>query len=300
MLTETIKNTDGTETTVQYHSEGFGRGARPAINVKWHGVYDVAQSAAVKALADELGEQWVTADGAPDSALDLAVQMASEEWWETAADAALRLGLGAIETEGRSGGWLVFTDGRDPQEMQPYNAGLVDDPNDLDLLHCDYCSVIETAADLPSDWNGETGNHEACEERVAWLAAYRTMVQWCEATIDGGDVPALPARVNILGGETDDTPTEAYHSDGVAADVLWRLSDMAEQERDRRATTEVVRSFTESQLREALAGGTSGQQARVLAAYVFGGQPRMQAAYADPDSYKPLTEADAATTSEAD
>ena len=36
-------------------------------------------------------------------------------------------------------------------------------PYGEDSLHCDYCSVIECAADLTPDWNGETGNHLSCE-----------------------------------------------------------------------------------------------------------------------------------------
>ena len=34
-----------------------------------------------------------------------------------------------------------------------------------DSLHCDYCDVIENAADLTPDWNGETGCHLSCEDR---------------------------------------------------------------------------------------------------------------------------------------
>lgn len=39
----------------------------------------------------------------------------------------------------------------------------LDDP---DALHCDLCDVVETAADLTPDWNGETGNHLSCERKA--------------------------------------------------------------------------------------------------------------------------------------
>jgi hypothetical protein len=33
-------------------------------------------------------------------------------------------------------------------------------------LHCDHCTVVESADDLTPDWNGETGNHRSCEARI--------------------------------------------------------------------------------------------------------------------------------------
>ncbi len=33
-------------------------------------------------------------------------------------------------------------------------------------LFCDLCSKVEHAADLTTDWNGETGNHLSCERNA--------------------------------------------------------------------------------------------------------------------------------------
>lgn len=43
--------------------------------------------------------------------------------------------------------------------------GLTEFRADNDALHCDYCTTVESAADLTPDWNGETGNHVSCERR---------------------------------------------------------------------------------------------------------------------------------------
>jgi hypothetical protein len=41
----------------------------------------------------------------------------ARNWWELATEQANELRLGEIEQEGRSGGWLVFSDGRDPLDF---------------------------------------------------------------------------------------------------------------------------------------------------------------------------------------
>jgi hypothetical protein len=93
-------------TSVAYHSDGF-RGGRPAINVKVHDRdmdgYEQLEASMGEKRAQELYE--------------IAEEFVGRWWWEAAEQEANELGLGPIEQEGRSGGWLVFTDGRDPLEF---------------------------------------------------------------------------------------------------------------------------------------------------------------------------------------
>jgi hypothetical protein len=98
--------------SVAYHSD-YLRPGRPAINVKvrpFH--FDAAYSAAHDALAANpmVGEEGANFLG------ECAYEALAEEFWRDAAAYAEELGLGAIEQEGRSGGWLVIAD-TDPRDM---------------------------------------------------------------------------------------------------------------------------------------------------------------------------------------
>lgn len=99
-----------TDTHVAYHSD-YLRSARPAVNVKvrmLHADRDYA------ALYDRIaGNPTLDADALAEAAWEYVCR----RFWDDAAIEADRLGLGAIEQEGRSGGWLVLTDGRDPLDM---------------------------------------------------------------------------------------------------------------------------------------------------------------------------------------
>lgn len=131
-------------TEVQYHAEMW-RPARPAINVKSYG--SGWNDPRVIELERAQGQE------ATEAYLQTAWEQYAEEWWIDAADMARELGLGPIEQEGRSGGWLVFSDGRDPADM-------------FDTEECE--------------------DPEACEgltDRAMWLSAYRQMVEWCRETI---------------------------------------------------------------------------------------------------------------------
>lgn len=124
------------DTTVTYHRDGYGP-ARPAVNVKvhvtgrdyWPDAFDVNDEAA------EIGRSTSL------SFMEVAYDRIVTDFWQDAADLAADLGLGPIEQEGRSGGWLVLTDGSWPD---------LEDPDD----------------GLPAD-------------RAAWLAAYRQLSDWC-------------------------------------------------------------------------------------------------------------------------
>lgn len=101
MFTETVKGTE-----VAYHSEYSGD-ARPAIRVK---VYDFDRETFDR-LTRSMGE------ARAEQLFEYAQYAVASAWWDEAAAMADALGLGGIEQEGRSGGWLVFTDGRDPLDM---------------------------------------------------------------------------------------------------------------------------------------------------------------------------------------
>jgi hypothetical protein len=138
-----------TETTVAYHSDG-PRAARPAVNVKVHG-FDRAAFDALSAALDEpeLGQYQNRAE----RLYQMAEEVTFEIFWSGAEAEAARRGLGPIEQEGRSGGWLVLTDGRDPQDESTFDVGGLD-PDDDDIV----------------------------EQRGAateWLAAYRELAAWC-------------------------------------------------------------------------------------------------------------------------
>lgn len=140
--------------SVAYHADGYGP-ARPAVNVKCGSPWGAAEYA----LADSLGSV-ERAEGY----LETAFESLAARFWSDAAEMALALGLGPIEQEGRSGGWLVLTDGRDPQDM---------------AVACD--STVESI------------RYEAQSERASWLAAYRQLADWCAE-----QVRTAPARVAAL------------------------------------------------------------------------------------------------------
>jgi len=120
-------------TSVAYHSDYFGP-ARPAINVKipWSGY-----GSQEEAIRDRLTANPAIGEDRTEELFRTAEEIILREAWSDAEQEAERLGLGPIEQEGRSGGWLVFSDGRDPQEF-------------------------------------------GGAKRIAWLAAYRAMVAFCE------------------------------------------------------------------------------------------------------------------------
>lgn len=146
-----------TETTVAYHRDGYHRDGfgpgRPAINVKYHGRLwaDTDYDRIMRRLAGNPAIGEAESERMAEQAYD---QIAAA-FWSDAADQAQWLGLGAIEQEGRSGGWLVLTDGRDPADPETFGFSV----------------------------EGETGDEPWTrqEEQAirAWLAAYRQMVEWC-------------------------------------------------------------------------------------------------------------------------
>lgn len=148
-----------TETTVAYHRDGFGPG-RPAINVKYHGRLwaDTDYDRIMRRLAGNpaIGE------AESERMAEQAYEQIAAAFWSDAADQARWLGLGAIEQEGRSGGWLVFSDGYDPDEDYDYGY------DDADLA-------------------------AAAERQQRWLAAYRQMVEWCAEQLAAvpGDMVAI-------------------------------------------------------------------------------------------------------------
>lgn len=97
-------------TTVAYHADGHDA-ARPAVNVKL-GLYDQRPLDELRAT---LGE------AEADALIELAQEIVVNDALNDAAYLARQSGLGEIEQEGRSGGWLVFTDGRDPQDSMTFD-----------------------------------------------------------------------------------------------------------------------------------------------------------------------------------
>lgn len=282
--TQTI---DGVE--VQYHSDGF-RDSRPAINVKHNVWLDRGEQAeTIAKLTAELGERWIGDGSYQSGALSEAIEDAQRDWWEQAAEAAKGYGLGPIEQEGRSGGWLVFTDGRDPEDMA---AGIEDDEHEPSESNPD---------GEPCEWVDE-----ARTELSEWLAGYSKMVAWCKATINGGEVPQYRDTLPFGGEGQHELATDPdaalvgpYTSEGIDADILFRLNDLADLERERRSETLATRTFTEKSLREALYGAEphpiSRGDAKALAAFVFGGEEHMKVAQRDEimDGYADWTLADA-------
>lgn len=102
-----------TGTIVAYHVEAFEHG-RPAINVKVRARFhdDPAYRRTYEAIA---GNPLADADALAEQAWDYIAR----RFWDDAANKSDALGLGRIEQQGRSGGWLVLIDGHDPQDMGP-------------------------------------------------------------------------------------------------------------------------------------------------------------------------------------
>lgn len=165
------------DTTVSYHRDGFGP-ARPAVNVKVYTSHQVMLPPGFERAYDNGTTRLPEADRLINAAWD----QLQERFWQDAAGMADSLGLGPIEQEGRSGGWLVLTDGRDPQ-----------DPTTLRNV----CGLCLTCWPLPRSSGTECHDDECpCHgERAAkeWLAAYRKLSGWCAK-----QVAAAPARVAAL------------------------------------------------------------------------------------------------------
>lgn len=150
-----------TDTNVRYHVES-GSPGRPAINVKDHHAGDDYRSA-LERLVGAAGADAIEAAGYE------VYERVVSDFWQAAEEIATQRGLGEIVQGGRSGGWLVFADGRDPQYMTGgENRDSIDDGDD----------ALTRAAEA---------------ERLEWLAGYRAMVEWADAYI-----AAAPGRVAAL------------------------------------------------------------------------------------------------------
>lgn len=132
------------ETNVAYYRDDDGTG-RPAINVKVHAAGRDYWHPALECAYGDLSDHVPT---------ELAYERVQSDFWQAAQEIATQRGLGEITQEGRSGGWLVFTDGRDPQDVATL------------------CDPDEGHTDADS-----------CEAVTEWLAAYRAMVEWADAFI---------------------------------------------------------------------------------------------------------------------
>ena len=85
---------------VEMHSDGFGRGRRPAINVKCHNFPSVDK------IAAHYGKDEDDAD--VSQAVDWLFELEQESFWQFARLQATEVfGRVKIYNEGRSGGWLV-------------------------------------------------------------------------------------------------------------------------------------------------------------------------------------------------
>lgn len=148
------------DTIVAYHADRAAYEARPAINVKCH------RAGRVFWPTLPTTPHFPGASDAFDEAMGKHVEVAYErvqsDFWMTAEQIAEQNGLGPIEQEGRSGGWLVFTDGRDPQDPETFCDG-----DGID--HADDDAGTRRADHMPTVKD--------------WLAAYRSMVEWAETWI---------------------------------------------------------------------------------------------------------------------
>lgn len=86
-----------------YHADGYAA-ARPAVNVKvrvpgFRFRSDAVDAALPLADAERIHQQ--------------AYDCVQSDFWDAARDGASKLGLGGIGQEGRSGGWLIFTEAPD-------------------------------------------------------------------------------------------------------------------------------------------------------------------------------------------
>lgn len=196
-----------TETVVSYHRDGLYEKGRPAINVKVHA-----------AGLDFWPDVFRRMDGDPlfqerdFSEIDRAQEIVFGRFWHDAEVMAEELGLGPIEQEGRSGGWLVFTDGRDPQTMDDDHVCRCGHwqaehylPADGEPGGCEGCAASHPDEDASEhgfevDPEADTlaaiadrGGDPAAWPRHVWLAAYLSMAAWCDMFI--ADAPAKVAAL---------------------------------------------------------------------------------------------------------
>jgi hypothetical protein len=135
-----------TETTVHYHADGLYETGRPSIDVKdYHTGEDYWPPEFSRGIVR------MSMGARSEAIVRAAYERVQSDFWQAAQEIAEQNGLGEIAQEGRSGGWLVFTDGRDPQEPGTLN--------DADTLHGAGYTVKD------------------------WLAGYRSMVEWADAFI---------------------------------------------------------------------------------------------------------------------
>lgn len=194
-----------TETTVAYHVED-GEG-RPAIRVRdYHAGMDYI--VALERLIGPLPES--DDDPGRDDFRAVAYDRIRELFWHDAATLAEELGLGPIEQQGRSGGWLILTDGRDPESMEDdhicrcghwqteHYAPEANEPGGCegcfagkheDTLHI---FALDPEQDTLAEIAGRGGEPSAWP-RHAWLEGYRKLRDWCESYI--ADAPAKVARL---------------------------------------------------------------------------------------------------------
>lgn len=170
-----------TETTVTYHRE-YGGTARPAINVKMHAAGADFWPDAFRGLPEGHRGGALT----PDAWVEAAYQRVTSDFWQAAEEIADQLGMGEIAQEGRSGGWLVFTDGRDPEDLDTF-AHMTEDNGHGRCPVCD--SAVRGGGSLPL-------LHAVPRERrdvADWLAGYRAMSEWAREY-----TAAAPARIRSL------------------------------------------------------------------------------------------------------
>jgi hypothetical protein len=94
---------------IEYHSEGFGRGGQPAIDVKDRTAYYHLNTETAHSI-DALG---------PDECQAIYDGMLWDFWHELAPEIARRYGYGDVFSEGRSSGWLVVENPPDLSACDP-------------------------------------------------------------------------------------------------------------------------------------------------------------------------------------
>jgi hypothetical protein len=219
--TQTITN-DATETEVAYH---YDRSARPAINVKVYARFDSDVRRRLEAALDpsestiDTRSKRMVKDAAEKFGLDVdtlyeqSFEDLQQQWWDEAEQKAKTLGLGPIEAEGRSGGWLVFTDGRDPQNMLrgEIEQGIVERfPTEFEL------GIAES--------DGNVGMTYDDDDRRAWLTGYRAMVEWCAQSIRDYSADLDRAAVQLALGVTQsafEPEQTALDADEFATYAQW-------------------------------------------------------------------------------
>jgi hypothetical protein len=96
-----------------------------ALNVKFHGKLDISEKT-LKKLATEIPSERQRA-----RILQYAEEALREVWWSTMQDRADELGLGHLNSSGRSGGWLIF------DMSYAYLRDLIEDAE----KHCKFCDL---------------------------------------------------------------------------------------------------------------------------------------------------------------